>query len=210
MPVDCKADMEFVRFKVISPGKRVPVSLEVLGIIELANININTFIYFSEQDRMRITGLIWEACDCIEKLPKNNLQVTCTIVQSEELLVVDAIQEIEGEVKADVAAASLPDLDNTDRWSNQDRELIFPCIGLIKTARSCLKKVMHALKSKGNCNCDENIAELDQLIVTVNDLSPAIDDFVTTVYPPMNKEGVKNGVSFKYFLYLRHIFTSYI
>lgn len=45
-----------------------------------------------------LTGRVWDACEAIEGLPQNNLQVTCKIIQREDGLVLDALQEIE-EVK---------------------------------------------------------------------------------------------------------------
>lgn len=40
-------------------------------------------------------GCLWNACEAVEHLPQNNLQVTCKIMQREESLVLDALQEIE-------------------------------------------------------------------------------------------------------------------
>jgi len=40
-------------------------------------------------------GCLWNACEAVEHLPQNNLQVTCKIMQGEESLVLDALQEIE-------------------------------------------------------------------------------------------------------------------
>lgn len=42
-----------------------------------------------------LTGCLWNACEAVEHLPQNNLQVTCKIMQREESLVLDALQEIE-------------------------------------------------------------------------------------------------------------------
>jgi hypothetical protein len=42
-----------------------------------------------------LTGYLWNACEAIEHLPQNNLQVTCKIMQREESIVLDALQEIE-------------------------------------------------------------------------------------------------------------------
>jgi hypothetical protein len=42
-----------------------------------------------------LTGCLWNACEAVEYLPQNNLQVTCKILQREESLVLDALEEIE-------------------------------------------------------------------------------------------------------------------
>jgi hypothetical protein len=42
-----------------------------------------------------LTGHVWDACEAVDNLPQNNLEVTCKIMQREEGLVLDALQEIE-------------------------------------------------------------------------------------------------------------------
>jgi hypothetical protein len=41
-----------------------------------------------------LTGCLWNACEAVERLPQNNLQVTCKIMQTQEGLVLDALHEI--------------------------------------------------------------------------------------------------------------------
>ena len=50
---------------------------------------------YRQKDRLALTGCVWEACEAIEKLSLNSVEVACKIVQREEGLVVDALQEIE-------------------------------------------------------------------------------------------------------------------
>lgn len=33
------------------------------------------------------------------------------------------------------------DIDNSANWTNQDRELLSPCVGLVRTARASIRKV---------------------------------------------------------------------
>lgn len=80
-------------------------------------------------------------------------------------------------------------------WNNQDRELLPPCVGLVKTARSCLKKVISAIKTNGDCKSAINISQLDSIVLITEDLSPAVDSFVSAIYPPMNQRVVKKTVS---------------
>jgi hypothetical protein len=85
--------------------------------------------------------------------------------------------------------------DNSKTWSNQDRELLSPCMGLVKTARSSLKRIGAALKMKGKFQMEEQVSQLDDLVSKVEEISPAVDDLITCVYPPMNKDAVKSAVS---------------
>lgn len=42
-----------------------------------------------------MTGRVWEACTAMEKLPRDNLAATRSLLAREELLLTDALQEIE-------------------------------------------------------------------------------------------------------------------
>ncbi|XP_049774524.1 cyclin-D1-binding protein 1 homolog [Schistocerca cancellata] len=147
----------------------------------------------SQKDRLKLVGWIWEACGEVENLPRDNKGAVCQLLTREELLLLDALQEIEGEVKADWAGEANvgEEVDNTVNWNNQDRELLPPCVGLVKTAQKCVKRIGSAARSNSNCETDQNIAQLDDLATLVQGLSPIVDDFVSSVYPPMNRNAVK-------------------
>lgn len=42
-----------------------------------------------------MTGSVWEACEQLGNLPKDNLQAVNKKLQKDELLVMDALQEVE-------------------------------------------------------------------------------------------------------------------
>jgi hypothetical protein len=85
--------------------------------------------------------------------------------------------------------------DNSKTWNNQDRELLFPCMGLVKTARSSLKRIHTTLQMNGKYETEEQVSQLDDLVCEVKEISPAVDDLVSCMYPPMNKNAVKSAVS---------------
>ncbi|XP_067007955.2 cyclin-D1-binding protein 1 homolog isoform X2 [Anabrus simplex] len=143
-----------------------------------------------QKDRLKLAGWVWEACETVEKLSRDNLAASCKHLKKEEMLVADALQEIDNEVKAD---ENREEVDNSETWSNQDRELLPPCIGLVKTARSCLKRINRTVQSQGKCDSEEKITELDNLVMAVERLSPAVDEFVSSVYPPMDRTAVRSG-----------------
>jgi len=45
--------------------------------------------------QLQMTGRVWEACTAMEKLPRDNLAATRSLLAREELLLTDALQEIE-------------------------------------------------------------------------------------------------------------------
>lgn len=100
------------------------------------------------------------------------------------------------EIKQDQSALNTPgDVDNSESWNNPERELASSCLGIIKTARSCLKRVQDAVRNKGSCEAPEFIYQLDELCDLVKGLSPAIDDFIQEIYPPMNMNTVRTRVN---------------
>jgi hypothetical protein len=68
-------------------------------------------------------------------------------------------------------------------------------MGLVKTARSSLKRIGTALRMKGKVETEEQISQLDDLVSKIQKVSPAVDDLVCSLYPPMNRGAVKNAVS---------------
>ena len=84
--------------------------------------------------------------------------------------------------------------------------------GLIKAARSCLKKSITATEKAGAgagvgagasagagaagdaATSKEHISELDVIAERVGAISPAVDDLVTAMYPPLNSEALTETV----------------
>jgi hypothetical protein len=71
-------------------------------------------------------------------------------------------------------------------------------MGLVKTARSSFKRIGVALQMKGKLETEEQISQLDDLVSKSEEISPAVDDLVSCMYPPMNKEAVRSAVSVHY------------
>ena len=85
--------------------------------------------------------------------------------------------------------------DNTEAWTDQDREMVTPIKGLVKTASKLLKKATEATKAKAKCDSEDNIAQLDDLCDCVERLSPAVDNLTSGLYVPVDRTAVKNYVS---------------
>jgi hypothetical protein len=79
----------------VTPYEELHLSIYILFHLYFCLYVCNLFLC-RQKDRLMLTGRVWDACDATERLPQNNLQVTCKIVQREESLVLDALQEIEG------------------------------------------------------------------------------------------------------------------
>ena len=56
----------------------------------------------------------------------------------------------------------------------------------MQTAKNCLKKVTTAVKNNGGLDTTLHITQLDSAAERVGYVSPLVDDFVSSLYPPMS------------------------
>ena len=85
--------------------------------------------------------------------------------------------------------------DNQETWSEADRELIGPSLGLMKASRSCIKKLHGALKKNGQLTTEDSRLQLDDLADRLKVLSPAVDEVASCLYPPIIHSVVYENVS---------------
>uniref|UniRef100_A0A803TZ11 Cyclin-D1-binding protein 1-like C-terminal domain-containing protein n=1 Tax=Anolis carolinensis TaxID=28377 RepID=A0A803TZ11_ANOCA len=76
-------------------------------------------------------------------------------------------------------------------WSEADRRLLGPCLGLVKAAKACLKKVLGAVRAHGQADAAERVAQLDDLADMAADVSPSVDELALSTYPPVNQLSVR-------------------
>lgn len=57
-------------------------------------------------------------------------------------------------------------------WSEADRRLLGPCLGLVKAAKACLKRLLGAVRAWGKADSAEQVAQLDDLADAAGDVSP--------------------------------------
>lgn len=82
---------------------------------------------------------------------------------------------------------SEPDnVDNSELWTNEERELATRAVGLVKVTHLCLRRLRKALSSCGSCATCQHCAELDATVRAVKAISPALDDFVSELYHPID------------------------
>ena len=84
---------------------------------------------------------------------------------------------------------------NDVSWSEEDKQIIIPSVALIKASSACMKRVLGAVRKNGKCECPKDASQLDNLAERLNEVSPAVDEVVLGVYPPINKEVVRENVS---------------
>ena len=95
-------------------------------------------------------------------------------------------------------AEQLADTDLSDEetcvWSADDRLIVLGCLGMTKTAKAAVRKMSKAISVSGQCNTLESTDQLDSFLNHVTAVSPAVDDLVASVYPPLNLPAVKCNV----------------
>ncbi|OCT60529.1 cyclin-D1-binding protein 1 homolog [Xenopus laevis] len=169
------------------------------GTIQLVEVILSSRIQSLSQAQLVSTGSVWEACDQWEKLPKDNLAAVQVIVSGYLDVVKDAIEEVEqAQTDGEDPFSDIPEDDeigargNQDTyWSEADRRLMAPCLGLMKASKACLKKVIGAIKAHGKADTAEHVAQLDDLVDVTQEVSPSVDELALSMYPPMNHATVR-------------------
>ncbi|KAE8575517.1 hypothetical protein XENTR_v10003857 [Xenopus tropicalis] len=169
------------------------------GTIQLAEVILSSRIQSLSQAQLVSTGSVWEACDQWEKLPKDNLAAVQVTVSGYLDVVKDAIEEVEqAQADGEDPFSDIPEDDevgargNQDTyWSEEDRRLMAPCLGLMKASKACLKKILGAIKAHGKADTAEHVAQLDDLVDVTLEVSPSVDELALSLYPPMNHATVR-------------------
>lgn len=81
------------------------------------------------------------------------------------------------------------------QWTESDKALTKPCVGLIKTTKSLIKKSTECVQSNGQTQQPMEIQELDKLAELSERLSPSVDDLIMDLYPPVDLSKVQEKVS---------------
>ncbi|XP_067856718.1 cyclin-D1-binding protein 1 homolog [Heptranchias perlo] len=167
----------------------------VEGVIQLLNVILSAPLQSLSQDQLTSTGGVWEACDRFSKIPKDNQAAVLSLMSSYAAIVEDALEEMEQARHADNPDpfSDIFDDDDTDSrenrdtyWSEADKQVMAPCLGLLKAAKACLKKVSGAVKTHGKVDTLQHITQLDDLGDITREISPSVDELVLSLYPPMN------------------------
>ncbi|KAJ6633955.1 hypothetical protein lerEdw1_014225 [Lerista edwardsae] len=171
-------------------------TVEVLeGLIQLTDMILRTPLQSLAPEQLVSTGGVWEACDRVAQLPRDNQAAVALALASCLGVVKDALEEMEqaqaegGDPYGDVLEdEDLGSRGNRDvYWSEADRQVLGPCRGLVKAARACLKKVLGAVRAHGRADTAELAAQLDDLADIATDVSPSVDELVLSTYPPVNQ-----------------------
>ncbi|XP_015908699.2 cyclin-D1-binding protein 1 homolog [Parasteatoda tepidariorum] len=155
----------------------------------------------NQSGHLQNVGNVWADCEAVESLPKNNIEAVIKLCREQHDMVQDASQELmnaieEEESNNGVDLTLLTPLNGlrvpiNPSWTDSDRNVLFPCSGLVKAAKACIKKVQKAISQRGNGNTQNCIDELDLVADIIKSSSLIADDLVLSLYPPMNHSVVR-------------------
>ncbi|RZF36420.1 hypothetical protein LSTR_LSTR010840 [Laodelphax striatellus] len=143
-----------------------------------------------ENDLKHVQAVILKSIEQLAELPADNRQATITILLEEEALINDAFEELREEMSAQIGANAMGD----DVWNNKQFETVEKGMDVLKTVKALCNKLSSAVKTNGKCSTENQISQLDDLVDTFKKLSPAVDDFISSLYPPTIEDEVKEYV----------------
>lgn len=141
------------------------------------------------------------ACQHVPEIPKDNKAAALLMLTKSVDFVKDAYEEMEQAVEecdpysglmneSEDNSNSHSDEDNVlglpsnqdSYWSEKDRELIAPCLALVRASHASLKKIRISVAENGK---KDQVAQLDDIVDISDEISPSVDDLVLSVYPPV-------------------------
>ncbi|XP_003475768.1 cyclin-D1-binding protein 1 [Cavia porcellus] len=140
---------------------------------------------------------VWVMCQQVPQMPKDNKAAALSVLTKSVDFVKDAHEEMEQAVEeCDPYSGLLNDSEegsaeeevlgfpsNRDvYWSEEDQELIVPCLALVRASKACLKKIRILVAENGK---KDQVAQLDDIVDISEEISPSVDDLALSIYPPM-------------------------
>lgn len=174
--------------------------VELISALQTLIVSLNTSDVAKSKRHLQSTGSVWEICDKFPGLPRDNKEAV--IFQAKETLelISDALEELEESLKGShndldqmLNSCSVDD-DEDDIspkiWCDSDRHVVTASVGVIKTAKAMMKKLIKVIDTSGRCDTLDVVAQLDDFANVVSTMSPAVDDFVLSLYPPVKTDAV--------------------
>ncbi|XP_004578194.2 cyclin-D1-binding protein 1 [Ochotona princeps] len=172
------------------------------GMAQLVEVLSNAPAQSPENNDLISCNSVWVACQRVPQIPKDNKAAALLMLTNSVDFVKDAHEEMERAVEeCDPYCGLLNDSeeDNSDSyhdgddmlgfpsnrdlyWSEEDQELIIPCLALVRASKACLKKIRVLVAENGK---KDQVAQLDDIVDISDEVSPSVDDLALSVYPPM-------------------------
>ncbi|XP_004466773.2 cyclin-D1-binding protein 1 [Dasypus novemcinctus] len=181
------------------------------GMAQLLEVLFITPAQSPENKDLISCSSVWVACEQVPQIPKDNKAAALLMLTKSVNFVKDAHEEMERAVEEcdpysglfndseeidseDNHRVNSDNHDNEERdvlgfpnnrdvyWSEDDQELITPCLALVKASKACLKKIRISVAENGK---KDQVAQLDDIVDISDEISPSVDDLALSIYPPM-------------------------
>ncbi|XP_073067808.1 cyclin-D1-binding protein 1 isoform X2 [Manis javanica] len=173
------------------------------GMAQLVEVLFITPAQSPENSDLISCNSVWVACQQVPRIPRDNKAAALSMLTKSVDFVKDAHEEMERAMEeCDPYCNLLNDTeeDSSDNrgeeedevlgcpnnrdsyWSEEDQELIIPCLALVRASRACLKKIRISVAENGK---KEQVAQLDDIVDISDEISPSVDDLALSIYPPM-------------------------
>ncbi|XP_022188228.2 cyclin-D1-binding protein 1 homolog [Nilaparvata lugens] len=148
-----------------------------------------------KNDLKHVQAVILKSIEEIDNLPADNKLATIQVLEEEQALVDDAIQEFDESIECH--HMMMEDYSENWKmiWNNKEFELAEKGEDVLKTVTALCKKLKLAVNTNGKCCTESQISQLDDLVDTFRKLSPAVDDFVSSLYTPQVMDEIKENVT---------------
>ncbi|KAL2790441.1 cyclin-D1-binding protein 1 [Daubentonia madagascariensis] len=172
------------------------------GMAQLVEVLFFTPAQSPENNDLISCNSVWVACQQVPRIPRDNKAAALLMLTKSVDFVKDAHEEMEQAVEeCDPYSGLLNDTeeDTSDNhnheddvlgfptnqdlyWSEEDQELIIPCLALVRASKACLKKIRILVAENGK---KDQVAQLDDIVDISDEISPSVDDLALSIYPPM-------------------------
>ncbi|XP_048188621.1 cyclin-D1-binding protein 1 [Perognathus longimembris pacificus] len=180
------------------------------GMTQLVEVLLTTLVQSPENNDLISCNSVWVACEQVPRIPRDNKAAAFLMLTKSVDFVKDAYEEMEQAIEeCDPYRGLLNDCeeDNSNNhsnengtlalpsnrdsyWSEEDRELILPCLALVRTSKVCLKKIRLLVAKNGK---KDQVAQLDDIVDICDEISPSVDDLALSIYPPVCQLTVRLG-----------------
>ncbi|XP_004421534.1 PREDICTED: cyclin-D1-binding protein 1 [Ceratotherium simum simum] len=173
------------------------------GMAQLVEVLFITPAQSPENNDLISCNSVWVACQQVPRIPRDNKAAALLMLTKSVDFVKDAHEEMERAVDeydpycgllndteedtsdnhGDEEDDVLVSLNNRDLyWSEEDQELIIPCLALVRASKAGLKKIRISVAENGK---KDQVAQLDDIVDISDEISPSVDDLALSIYPPM-------------------------
>lgn len=169
------------------------------GMAQLVEVLLITSPQSPENSELISCNSVWVACQQVPRIPRDNKAAALLMLTKSVDFVKDAHEEMEQAVEECDPYCGLLNVSEEDNhndeddmlgfpsnqdlyWSEEDQELIIPCLALVRASKACLKKIRILVAENGK---KDQVAQLDDIVDISDEISPSVDDLALSIYPPM-------------------------